>query len=145
MNQLKKKIKLLIVSSSIVLLSGCSTITQIYDAYFMAGYDNVEYALINKVRTFSMLSVEQCSNEEKTKDNINKIYGYSLELKNFAEYIPENKETAELGSNIEVLTKQAKDHYDKNTGVSPGFCKLKLQQIIRASEKAQQVIGAKPR
>lgn len=145
MNQLKKKLSLLIASSAVVLLSGCSTITQMYDAYFMAGYDNVEYALVNKVRTFSMLSIEQCDNEEKTKDNLNKIYGYSLELKNFAQFIPDNQETIKLGANIEQLTKQAKDYYDNNSNISPTFCKLKLQQVIRASEKAQQVIGAKPR
>jgi hypothetical protein len=41
------------------------------------------------------------------------------------------------------LTKQGKDAY--LGPVSPTFCKLKLQQIVRASETAQKAIGSKPR
>jgi hypothetical protein len=141
MNQLK----LLIVSSALVTLTGCSTLTNLYESYFMAGYDNVEYAITNKVRTFAELSVEDCNDYEKSKANFNRIYSYSLELKNFTQYIPDNKESAKLGKNIEELTKQAKDHYAKNTNVSETFCKLKLQQISRSAEMAQKVIGAKPR
>ena len=59
------RLKLLIASSIIVVLPGCA----VWDAYFMAGYDNVEYALVNKVRTFSELAIEDCDNEEKTKAN----------------------------------------------------------------------------
>lgn len=139
------QIKLLILSSAFVILPGCAFVGNLYDSYFMAGYDNVEYAITNKVRTFAELSVEDCKDYEKSKTNFNRIYGYGLELKNFTQYIPDNKESAKLGSNIEELTKQAKDHYDKNTSVSETFCKLKLQQISRTAEMAQKVIGAKPR
>jgi len=111
----------------------------------MANYDNVEYAITNKVRTFAQLAAEDCNDYEKSKTNFNRIYGYGLELRNFTQYIPDNKDAAKLGSNIEELTKQAKDHYAKNITVSENFCKLKLQQITRSAETAQQVIGAKPR
>ena len=139
------RIKLLILSSALVTLTGCSTLTNMYDAYFMAGYDNVEYAITNKVRTFAQLAVEECNDYDKSKTNFNRIYGYGLELRNFTQYIPDNEDAAKLGTNIEELTKQAKDHYAKNTTVSETFCKLKLQQISRSAETAQQVIGAKPR
>ena len=137
MNQLK----LLIVSSLFVFLPGCA----LWDAYFMANYDNVEYSITNKIRTVSELSVDECNDYEKSKTNFKTIYAYSLELKNFTEYIPNNKESKILGQNIEILAKQAKDHYDKNSTVSESFCKLKLQQIIRSAETTQRVIGAKPR
>ena len=137
MNQLK----LLIVSSLFVFLPGCA----LWDAYFMANYDNVEYSITNKIRTVSELSVDECNDYEKSKTNFKTIYAYSLELKNFTEYIPNNEESKILGQNIEILAKQAKDHYDKNSTVSESFCKLKLQQIIRSAETTQRVIGAKPR
>lgn len=135
------RIKLLILSSAFVFLPGCAVL----DAYFMANYDNVEYAITNKVRTFAQLAVEECNDYDKSKTNFNRIYGYGLELRNFTQYIPDNEDAAKLGTNIEELTKQAKDHYAKNTTVSETFCKLKLQQISRSAETAQQVIGAKPR
>jgi hypothetical protein len=137
MNQLK----LLIVSSLFVFLPGCA----LWDAYFMANYDNVEYSITNKIRTVSELSVDECNDYEKSKTNFKTIHAHSLELKNFTEYIPNNEESKILGQKIEILAKQAKDHYDKNSTVSESFCKLKLQQIIRSAETTQRVIGAKPR
>lgn len=135
------RLKLLILSSIVVVLPGCA----LWDAYFMAGYDNVEYALVNKVRTFSELAVEDCSNEERTKTNVSRIHGYAVELKNFTQYIPNNEDANKLGNNLFQLTSQTKDHYAKNTNVSEGFCKLKLQQINRNAETIQKVIGSKPR
>ena len=135
------RLKLLILSSIVVVLPGCA----VWDAYFMAGYDNVEYALVNKVRTFTELAIEECDNEEKTKANVAKIHGYAVELKNFTQYIPDNEDANKLGNNLFQLTSQTRDHYAKNTNVSQTFCKLKLQQINRNAETIQKVIGSKPR
>jgi hypothetical protein len=134
-------LKLLIASSILVVLPGCA----VWDAYFMAGYDNVEYALVNKVRTFSELAVEECNDIEKTKSNVTKIHSYAVELKNFTQYIPDNEDANKLGNNLFQLTTQTKDHYAKNPTVSESFCKLKLQQINRTAETIQKVIGSKPR
>ena len=122
-------------------MPGCALI----DAYFMAGYDNNEYGLVNKIRTYSELAVEDCSNYDRTKFNTGKIYAYAVELKNFTQYIPDNEDANKLGNNLVDLTKQLKEHYAKNTTVSEAFCKLKLQQINRTTEVAQKVIGRKPR
>ena len=135
------RLKLLIASSIVVVLPGCA----LWDAYFMAGYDNVEYALVNKVRTFSELAVEDCKDIEKTKSNVEKIHGYAVELKNFTQYIPDNADANKLGNNLFQLTTQTKDYYAKNAIVSESFCKMKLQQINRSAETIQKVIGSKPR
>jgi hypothetical protein len=135
------RLKLLIASSILVVLPGCA----VWDAYFMAGYDNVEYALVNKVRTFSELAVEDCSDIEKTKANVARIHGYALELKNFTQYIPDNEDANKLGNNLFQLTTQTKDYYAKNSIVSDSFCKMKLHQINRSAETIQKVIGKKPR
>jgi len=135
------RLKLLIASSIVVVLPGCA----VWDAYFMAGYDNVEYALVNKVRTFSELAVEDCKDIEKTKSNVEKIHGYAVELKNFTQYIPNNVDANKLGNNLFQITTQTKDYYAKNAIVSESFCKMKLHQINRTAETIQKAIGAKPR
>ena len=133
------RLKLLIASSILVVLPGCA----LWDAYFMAGYDNQEYALINNIRTNAELNVGMCDNYEASKTTFNYLYSKGLEVKNFTQYIPDNKDAHKLAGNIYELTKQGKDAYLGS--VSPTFCKLKLQQIVRASETAQKVIGSKPR
>jgi hypothetical protein len=133
------RLKLLIASSLFVVLPGCA----LWDAYFMAGYDNQEYALINNIRTNAELNVGMCDNYEASKTTFNYLYSKGLEVKNFTQYIPDNTDAHKLAGNIYELTKQGKDAY--LGPVSPTFCKLKLQQIVRASETAQKAIGSKPR
>jgi hypothetical protein len=135
---MKKLIASLIVISS---LSGCALI----DAYLMAGYDSNEYAMVNKVRTKAELSVEDCKDPIKSKQNADDLYNTAVELRNFAVNIPRNEDTAKLAGNLVELTKQGKEQYVKNPNVSETFCKLKLQQISRSAEVAQKVIGKKPR
>ena len=135
------RLKLLIASSIVVFLPGCA----LWDAYFMANYDNIEYALTNKVRTLSELSVEECKDQDKSKSNFDGLYFVSVELRNFTQHIPDNVDANKLANNLVELSKQGREMYAKNTCVSEAFCKLKLQQINRTSEMAQKVIGAKPR
>ena len=122
-------------------LSGCA----LFDAYFMAKYDTIEYALTNKVRTLSELAVEDCKDQSKSKDNFEGLYFISVELRNFTQYIPDNPDAHKLAGNLVELTKQGREMYVKGTGVSEGFCRIKLQQINRSAEVAQKVIGKKPR
>lgn len=135
---MKKLIASLIIVSS---LSGCALI----DAYLMAGYDTNEYALVNKIKTQAELSIDDCKDVVKSKQNADNLYVTAIELKNFATNIPRNEETSKLAGNLVELTKQGKDLYAKNSNVSETFCKLKLQQIGRSAEVAQKVIGKKPR
>ena len=135
------RLKLLIASSIVVFLPGCA----LWDAYFMAHYDNIEYALTNKVRTLSELAIEDCKDQTKSKDNFDGLYFISVELKNFTQYIPNNPDAHKLAGNLVELTKQGKEMYVKSPSVSEGFCKIKLQQINRSAETAQKVIGDKPR
>lgn len=122
-------------------LSGCA----LFDAYFMAGYDTTEYALVNKIKTKADLSVDDCKDQKVSKQNMNDLYFIAVEMRNFSENIPRNVDTAKLAGNLVELTKQGKDLYAKDSNVSETFCKLKLQQIGRSAEVAQKVIGKKPR
>jgi hypothetical protein len=136
MNQLK----LLIVSSVIVFLPGCA----LWDAYFMAGYDNQEYAIITNIRTNAELNAGLCADQDKSKATFDYLHFKSVEFKNFTQYIPDNEDASKLSEQMVELAKQGKDQYEKGN-VSAGFCKLKLQQINRTAETIQKVIGSKPR
>ena len=135
---MKKLIAAALITTS---LSGCA----LFDAYFMAGYDTTEYALVNKIKTKAELSVEDCKDQKVSKQNMNDLYFIAVEMRNFSENIPRNVDTAKLAGNLVELTKQGKDLYAKDSNVSETFCKLKLQQIGRSAEVAQKVIGKKPR
>jgi hypothetical protein len=133
--------KLILSTLLVTSLSGCALI----DAYFMAGYDNQEYAIITKIRTSAELNVGLCTDQVKSKSTFDYLHFKSVEFKNFTQYIPDNEDAYKLSEQMVELSKQGKELYDKNDAVSPGFCKLKLQQINRTAEQIQKVIGSKPR
>jgi hypothetical protein len=135
------RLKLLLVSSIVTILPGCA----LWNAYFMAGYDNQEYALVNTIRTNAELNVAMCNDFEASKRTFEYLYSKGLEVKNFTQYIPDNEDSHKLTSNIYELIKQGRDAYSGTAIVSSTFCKLKLQQIVRVTNTAQKVIGSKTR
>lgn len=135
------RLKLLILSSIVVVLPGCA----LWDAYFMAGYDNQEYALVNTIRSTAEVNITACTDANQSKQTFNYIYSKGVELKNFTQYIPNNEDANCLANNIYQLAKQGNEAYNNDAVVSLAFCRLKLQQIVRATETAQKAIGSKPR
>jgi hypothetical protein len=133
-----KKLLLLI---AVLSLNGCA----LFDAYNMATYDTTEYALVNKIRTQSELSINECKNSMKSQINFIDMHYASIELRNFSQYLPNNNDAYKLSGNLVDLTKQGVEAYDKGSTVSEIFCKFKLQQINRSAETAQKAIGNKPR
>lgn len=134
----------LLLASSVVILSGCSTVQSWYDAYTMAGYDTNEYYLINKITSVSELGTNQCSEPEKTATNIYTLHLSAVEFKNYTKHIPKNPEATKIASDVLVLVNQLKDAAIKGD-MSEGFCKLKMTQINRVSNQVQPIIGRKPR
>jgi len=133
-----KKLLLLV---AVLSLNGCA----LFDAYNMATYDSAEYALVNKIRTQSELSINECKNSMKSQINFIDMHYASIELRNFSQYLPNNNDVYKLSGNLVDLTKQGVEAYDKGSTVSEIFCKFKLQQINRSAETAQKAIGNKPR
>lgn len=140
-----KKIKSIIIISFLILLTGCSTMKNAWDAFFMAKYDTTEYSIITSIRTNSEIYQENCSVYDISKYNFNSLFYKSLEFKNFTQNIPKNDDAIKLSEQLFELAKQAKEHYSKHETVTAGFCKLKMQQINRSSEQIQKIIGSKPR
>jgi hypothetical protein len=132
--------KILLSALLVTSLSGCA----LWDAYFMAGYDNQEYAIITNIRTNAELNAGLCVDQVKSKATFEYLHFKSVEFKNFTQHIPNNQDAHKLSDQMVELSKQGKDQYGKGD-VSTGFCKLKLQQINRTAETIQKVIGSKPR
>lgn len=130
-------IKKLAIVTLTLSLSGCA----LFDAYFMAGYDNQEYVLINKIRTQAQIVGKRCDNPQSIKPEVQQMVNTAIEFKNFTQYIPRNPEAYKMAGQMVELTEQIK--FDEKT--SPVFCKMKIQQVERNAEKIQQVLGSKPR
>ena len=132
--------KRLLLICAIFALSGCAVI----DAYFMAKYDTNEYALINDIKTKAQVAEENCANNLLVTTQVNELYIKSLEFKNFATHIPRNEDSIKLSNKLLILTKDAKDQFNKSA-VSNFYCKAKLEQIVKSADTMQQAIGKKPR
>ena len=132
--------KRLLIVCAIFALSGCAVI----DAYFMAKYDTNEYALINDIKTKAQVAEENCANNLLVTTQVNELYIKSLEFKNFATHIPRNEDSVKLSNKLLILTKDAKDQFNKSA-VSNFYCKAKLEQIVKSADTMQQAIGKKPR
>jgi hypothetical protein len=131
-----KKLALIALVS---LLSGCT----VFDAYFMAGFDNQEYALINKIRTTAQLSQEYCDHAPTIKAKYIELKELNTEFTNYTQHIPRNPEANKMAKQMGELIMQGGQAYGSNSSVI--FCKMKLQQIERNADKIQQVLGSKPR
>jgi hypothetical protein len=123
--------KKLILGCFIVLqLTGCA----VWDAYTTAGFDNNEYALVNKVRTLS----QQGSCEATS---INELYNTSFELKNYTQYIPHNEKAIDMTNNLFKIV----DELHNKKDITPVYCKAKLGIISSSAERIQEVVGRKTR
>jgi len=132
--------KRLLLVCVIFALSGCA----VFDAYFMARYDTNEYALINDIKTKAQVAEENCANNLLVTTQVNELYIKSLEFKNFATHIPRNEDSVKLSNKLLILTKDAKEQFNKSA-VSNFYCKAKLEQIVKSADTMQQAIGKKPR
>jgi len=134
---MKKVLAIIILS----MLSGCAAM----DAYFMAKFDVNEYQLINDVRSLSEISAEFCSNQQQMVPIVDRIYLKSLEFKNYAEFIPENKSSIKLSESLMDLTEPLHKRYHGTEKISESYCKQKMSILNKSATTIAQVIGSKPR
>jgi hypothetical protein len=132
-----KKIILLAVFS---LLQGCA----VYDAYFMARFDNNEYLLINKIRTEANLGAAKCGKPEVVEE-VDRLWRTAVEFKNYTQSIPHNEEATKMASELSEIVKGLSDRYHGNDPVSLMYCTTKFSGIERNAVNIQNVIGKKPR
>jgi len=134
---MKRLLTAVLLASS---LSGCA----IYDAYFMARYDNNEYGLINKIRTEANLGAAKCGKPEVV-DVVNHLYYTTVEFRNYGQSIPHNEETIKMGNELAEIVKEFRDRYQGTEPVSMFYCTTKFSTIERNAVNIQNVVGKKPR
>jgi hypothetical protein len=132
----KLLVGLLLISS----LSGCA----LYDAYFMARFDNNEYALINRIRTEANLGAAKCGKPEVVAV-VDNIYRTSIEFRNYGQSIPRNQDVIRMGNELAEIVKGLSDRYHGTEPVSMMYCTTKFSSIERNAVNIQNVVGKKPR
>ena len=132
--------KKLILVLAILSLNGCA----LYDAYFMAKYDNNEYMLINRIRTQANLGAAKCGKPEVVAE-VDSIWRTTVELKNYSQSIPHNEEATKMSSDLAEIVKGLSDRYKGTEPVSMMYCTTKFSSIERNAVTIQNVIGKKPR
>lgn len=134
---MKRLLTVLVLASS---LSGCA----LYDAFFMAKFDNNEYMLINRVRTEANLGASKCGKPEM-KAIVDNIYANAIEFRNYSQSIPRNEDATRLGTELAEIVKGVSDRYKSAEPVSMIYCTTKMSSIERNAITVQNVIGKKPR
>lgn len=132
--------KKLILLAVISLLQGCA----LYDAYFMARFDNNEYLLINKIRTEANLGAAKCGKPEVVAE-VDNIWRTTVELRNYTQSIPHNEEATKMSAELADIVKGLSDRYKGTEPVSMMYCTTKFSSIERNAVTIQNVIGKKPR
>jgi hypothetical protein len=132
--------KRLILISLFLLTTSCSII----DAYRMARFDNNEYMLINTVRTQANLGAAKCGTPEVV-EVVDNIWFKTIELRNYAESIPNNQETIKMSQELAEIVKGLSVRYHGEQEVSLNYCTIKFSNIEKNSVIIQNVVGAKPR
>lgn len=126
-------------------LSGCATISNLYDSYFMAPYDTNEHFLVNKIKFYSEFSKRNCANHEAAKTSAIHLFSLSSQLKSFSGNLPNNSSTVKMTDSLFVLVDELHIRYDTAKEVNKTYCELKLQSISESANTIQKVIVKRPR
>lgn len=127
-----------------LMLSGCTTVKNVWDAYFMAKFDVNEYQYITRIRTHAQLGAPKCGTPEVV-EHVKYIYVAANEYKNYSEMIPKNEDSYRLATTLTDITDDFYKRYQGDKTPSAVYCRAKFSAIERSSENIQRVIGAKPR
>lgn len=122
------------------MLSGCA----LYDAYFMARFDNNEYSLINRIRTEANLGAAKCGQPEVVAV-VDRLWYTAVEFRNYGQSIPHNQEVIKMGNELAEIVKGLSDRYHGKEPVSMLYCTTKFSSIERNAVNIQNVVGKKPR
>lgn len=126
-------------------LSGCATLTNLYDSYYMAKYDTSEHALINVITVYSSLAKSSCYNDRRMKIVSKHLFETSTELKNFSSHLPNNELTIKLNNSLHIMVEELHTRYENNKSVNKTYCELKLQSISDVASIIQKTIAKRPR
>ena len=137
--------KFLVLFLAVMTMSGCATINGVIDYFDMARFDNNEYLLAVQVRTQANLGARKCGTPE-VNDEVSKLWGDTLNLKNYAESIPNNEETITMSSELLEIVRGLDQRYNiDKKDVSMTYCTNKFGNIEKNATIITNVVGKKPR
>ncbi len=126
-------------------MSGCATLNEAWDYFDMARFDNNEYLLAVQVRTQANLGARKCGTPEVNAE-VSRLWGTTLELKNYAESIPRNEETVTMTAELLEIVRGLDKRYNIDMkDVSMTYCTNKFGNIEKNATIITNVIGDKPR
>jgi hypothetical protein len=116
-----------LLTVAFIFLSGCSILQ-------VSHFDGNEYGLASAVRTEA--SLQKC-----TPENVQSLYETALNLKNYSEHLPNNKNSFEMSSGLFTLV----DELHQKQTINETYCKLKLKSIEESAERIQKTLGGQAR
>jgi len=137
--------RLLVLLVAVMSVSGCATLQNTFDYFDMARFDHNEYLLAVKVRTQANLGARKCGTPEVNAE-VSKLWGTTLELKNYAEAIPKNEETVIMTSELLEIVRGLDKRYNIDMkDASMTYCTSKFGNIEKNATIITNVIGRKPK
>lgn len=127
-----------------VLLTGCSSLTTLYDSYFLGRFDNQEYRYITEIRTGAEFAQLDCADEQTSRVNAKNLHRRAAEFYNYSRMLPNNKDATDMAHSFVELTTGLEERYTAGR-VSTVYCRTKFDIIGKAAESAQRAIARKPR
>jgi len=124
-------------------LTGCSTVTNLVDAY-LTKYDTNQYKIVNDIRTVAGVGKTKCNDPQEAGKLANQLAFDTLTLMNFAEFQPHNQHIQNSSIELNKIAQDLSQRYSTGS-VSVAFCKIKFQIIEDAAKLIQQSEGNKPK
>lgn len=122
----------------LLVLAGCSTVTEILPSKF----DAREYDLATQVRDLSYHVT--CSDEKTSMKQFLELDARITTLMLYAEGIGSNQDVFRLAAQLSSVSQAAVKRYDAGN-VSQAYCTTKRDIVSKMSLSIQQVIGSKSR
>lgn len=126
-------------------LSGCATVSNWYESYFMAKYDTSEHVLVNKITVYAGELKPLCDNHNQVKASAMALFELSTELRSFSSHLPDNQLTVKMVTDLHTMVSELHSRYQTNPTVNKTYCELKLKSISTAASTIQKAIAKRPR
>lgn len=140
-NLRENKMRALIISTFLLLSSGCAMI----DAYLMAKFDPNEYFLVTQIRSVAQTSPQFCDDRQRMNSITDQMYLTATTFKNYTQYIPHNEKTIPLAESLYDEVYNLHTRYQSLEKVGVVYCRIKLNIVEKSAETIQEVIGRKMR
>lgn len=127
------------------MVSGCTTVQQAWEGYWLPPFDNHEYAYAVELRTMSEIMKEQCQDIARSKVNATAIHNKALEFYNYSRELEDNQDVESMAKSIAELTVTFRDYYSNHEFVGANYCHSKFNLINLSSQAAQRAMARKKR